>query len=254
VVAAPSELQERFGVSQTSVGALEAWLKGQGFAVEHVTKDGTSIYASAPLSVIEESLGVDMVDVTKDGYRYAAARQAPSLPLEVAGDVAAIIGLQPYRQARKHLRRAPLLPDNRGIRLVISDRPGAHDARRTRSHGPRFARRPSRPDGHLGRRPLRDREAIRRDPLRDRRCRCGTRAGHRTLAARSHGATRGEGSVARAGKDMKMAAFMSRRAPSLLRAAFRQQYKKLPGLASSTGCTPRRTPGASQKSSAETRR
>jgi kumamolisin len=109
-VVAPQELHERFGVAQASVAALEDWLRGQGFEVEHVTKDGTSIYASAPLSVIERSLGVDMVDVTKDGYRYAAARQAPSLPAEVAGDVSAIIGLQPYRQARKHLRRAPLVP------------------------------------------------------------------------------------------------------------------------------------------------
>jgi kumamolisin len=109
---APEELHERFGVPQASVAALEDWLRSQDFEVEHVTKDGTSIYASAPLSVIEKSLGVDMVDVTKGGYRYAAARQAPSLPAEVAGDVTAIIGLQPYRQARKHLRRAPLVPDN----------------------------------------------------------------------------------------------------------------------------------------------
>lgn len=125
-VVKPGELHERFGVSQTSVSALEEWLKGQGFKVEHVTKDGTSIYASAPLSVIEGSLGVDMVDVTKGGYRYAGARQAPSLPAEVAGDVTAIIGLQPYRQARKHLRRAPLVPD---------DVDTAHDTPASRTHG-----------------------------------------------------------------------------------------------------------------------
>jgi hypothetical protein len=34
-----------------------------------------------------------------------------------------------------------------------------------------------------------------------------------------------------AGKDMKTAAMLSRRAPFLLRAGFRQQYKKLPDSA-----------------------
>jgi kumamolisin len=109
-VVEPGELNEKFGVSQASVGALEDWLKGVGFEIEQVTKDGTSLYASAPLSVIESSLGVNIAEVTKDGYTYAAARDAPSLPGEVAGDVVAIVGLQPYRKARKHLRRGPLLP------------------------------------------------------------------------------------------------------------------------------------------------
>jgi kumamolisin len=104
----PNELHESFGVSQESVSALEGWLKGEGFEVEQVTMDGTSVYASAPLSVVESSLAVHIVEVTKDGYTYAAAKDAPSLPAEVATDVTAIIGLQPYRQARKHLRRGPL--------------------------------------------------------------------------------------------------------------------------------------------------
>lgn len=108
-VVEPSELHETFGVPQASVDALEGWLKKEGFKIEEVTKDGTSLYASASLSRIESSLGVNIVEVTKGGYTYAAAQDAPSLPAEVAGDVTAIIGLQPYRQARKHLRRAPLV-------------------------------------------------------------------------------------------------------------------------------------------------
>ena len=105
------EMNDRFGVSDASVTALTDWLKGEGFAIEEVADDRTSVYASAPLSVIESSLGVNMVNVTKEGVTYAAARDAPSLPAEAATDVRAIIGLQPYRHPRKHLRRAPLMDE-----------------------------------------------------------------------------------------------------------------------------------------------
>src|SRR5258708_10555082 len=52
-----------------------------------------------------------MVRVTKDGITYTAARNAPSLPADIAGSVHAIVGLQPFRHAHKHNRRVP--PRNR---------------------------------------------------------------------------------------------------------------------------------------------
>jgi kumamolisin len=136
-VVSPTELQEEFGVSEASVTALTDWLKGQGFKIEEVTDDRTSVYATAPLSVIEASLAVNIVDVTKEGVTYSAARDAPSLPVDAAADVRAIIGLQPYRHARKHLRRAPLggaetvggeTPASRALGYLVSDILGAYGA------------------------------------------------------------------------------------------------------------------------------
>jgi kumamolisin len=46
-----------------------------------------------------------MVPVTKNGVSYVSAQNAPSLPIEVAGAVRSINGLQPFRQANKHLLR-----------------------------------------------------------------------------------------------------------------------------------------------------
>jgi kumamolisin len=43
-----------------------------------------------------------MVSVTRNGITYTAAKDAPSLPAEVAQSVHAIIGLQPFRHANKH--------------------------------------------------------------------------------------------------------------------------------------------------------
>jgi kumamolisin len=76
--------------------------------------------------------------VTKEGMTYAAASGPPSLPADVAQDVEAIIGLQPYRQARKHLRHGPL-PGREGVAgetasldrpngYLVADLLGAYDA------------------------------------------------------------------------------------------------------------------------------
>ena len=54
-------------------------------------------------------------------------------------------------------------------------------------------------------------------------------SGHSLLGAMASLAEKAQWRAA--GKDMKMAAFMSRRAPFLLRAGFKQQYKKLPDSA-----------------------
>jgi kumamolisin len=100
----PQELKTKYAVDSNAASSLAAWLKKEGFAVTEVTPDQTTIYASAPASQIEASLGVHMVRVTREGQTYTAASDVPSLPEDVAQAVVHIGGLQPYRQARKHLR------------------------------------------------------------------------------------------------------------------------------------------------------
>lgn len=86
---------------------LETWLDGHGFAVDHVSDDGTSIYTTSTVANLSKQLQVDMVQVTKDGITFTAARNAPSLPSTVGDGVQAIIGLQPFRHANKHFRAVP---------------------------------------------------------------------------------------------------------------------------------------------------
>ena len=54
-----------------------------------------------------------MARVSRDGFTYTAARNAPSLPASVGAAVRAIGGLQPFRQAHKHSRRRPPRNSNR---------------------------------------------------------------------------------------------------------------------------------------------
>jgi kumamolisin len=102
------ELQKRYAPDAGDREKLVKWLKAQNFDVTEVSSDGTSVYARASVDQIEKSLGVDMVRVTKDGVTYTAAKNAPSLPANVAKSVHAIIGLQPFRQARKQSRMCML--------------------------------------------------------------------------------------------------------------------------------------------------
>ena len=101
------ELQQKYAADPADRKKLVAWLKGQHFDVTEVSPDGTSVYARASVDQIEKSLGVDMVRVTKEGVTYIAAKNAPSLPADVGRSVHAIIGLQPFRQARKQFRMGP---------------------------------------------------------------------------------------------------------------------------------------------------
>jgi kumamolisin len=99
------ELRQKYATNPEDLQALVAWLKNQGFEIVKESSDGTGVYAKATVDQIEQSLGVKMVRVTKDGLTYTAAQNAPSLPAEVAQSVHAIIGLQPFRQAHKHNRQ-----------------------------------------------------------------------------------------------------------------------------------------------------
>ncbi|HEY6912646.1 MAG TPA: S53 family peptidase [Myxococcales bacterium] len=113
---APADLQG-YGAAQPRFDALVSWLKDEGFEIVHTTPDRTSVYAQATVDVIEKSLGVDMVRVTKDGITWSAARNAPSLPVDVGAGVHAIVGLQPFRHANKHFRKAPPKGNNREFTL-----------------------------------------------------------------------------------------------------------------------------------------
>lgn len=98
----PNELKSTYTADKTDTSKLVSWLKAQGFTNVKTSPNGTGVYADATAAQIEKSLQVNMVRVTRDGITYTAAKDAPSLPSEVAGSVHAIIGLQPFRHANKH--------------------------------------------------------------------------------------------------------------------------------------------------------
>ena len=101
----PPESLQGLAANASQLKRLRDWLTKEGFEITQVTPDGTSVYAKGSVDQIEKSLGVKMIRVTKDGFTYTAAQNAPSLPASVGAGVHAVIGLQPFRQAHKNSRK-----------------------------------------------------------------------------------------------------------------------------------------------------
>jgi kumamolisin len=97
------EVNKLYNAKPADKDALVSWLKANGYDITHISQDG--IYARAKASQIAKSLEVNMVPVTKNGVTYTSAQNAPSLPAAVANAVRSINGLQPFRQANKHLKK-----------------------------------------------------------------------------------------------------------------------------------------------------
>ena len=125
-----------YGAQKADADALTAWLETQGFDIESVSADNTSIYASAPVAQIEQSLQVQMVRVNREGFTYTASRNAPSLPVSVGAAVQAIGGLQPFQQAHKHNRRR--LPRNSNRSALGVTGPGAPEPAANISNSPPY--------------------------------------------------------------------------------------------------------------------
>jgi kumamolisin len=114
------ELRRNYSPAAADTKDLVSWLEGQGFKVTQIAADNTGVYAEASVGKIEKSLAVNMVRVTKGGLTYTAAQNAPSMPADIAKNVQAIIGLQPFRKAQKHFRICSPKAGNR-TSLVIND-------------------------------------------------------------------------------------------------------------------------------------
>ena len=105
-----AEQEAKYGADAAGADRLVDWLKGEGFTVSRVSRDHGTIYASAPASQVEASLGVNIVCVARDGETFTSASDAPSLPADIAGDVYHIGGLQPFLRMRRHGRIGRIRP------------------------------------------------------------------------------------------------------------------------------------------------
>src|SRR5580704_3059979 len=110
-IVAPEEINKLYIAKPADKDGLTSWLKANGYEIVRTSRDG--IYARAMASKVARSLDVNMVRVTKNGVTYTSAQNAPSLPEEVAGGVRSINGLQPFRQANKHMLRFHSVDGNR---------------------------------------------------------------------------------------------------------------------------------------------
>ncbi|MDG3441423.1 S53 family peptidase [Nitrospirillum amazonense] len=110
-----AEQARDYAADPAAADRLARWLTAQGYTIDQVTPDHTTVYATAPAGTIEASLGVTMVRVTRDGHAYTAACDTPSLPDDVGGPVFHIGGLQPFLRPNKHYRISHHKPPPDGV-------------------------------------------------------------------------------------------------------------------------------------------
>lgn len=90
---APAEFGERFGLSDAQIAPIVAWLQSGGFTVE-VLPQRTSVAVSGSAAQVQSLLGVKLVDrLNPAGMRYHVPVGEAQVPSAIAGDVAAVLGL-----------------------------------------------------------------------------------------------------------------------------------------------------------------
>jgi kumamolisin len=93
---APDVMEAQYLPSVLDYVAVENWLIGQGFTITMEDPNHTNIFASGTVAQIESSLGVNFARVATADGQFTSATSAPNLPVELAGAVLGINGLQPH--------------------------------------------------------------------------------------------------------------------------------------------------------------
>ena len=96
----PGQFAERFGPTQATVSAVEAWATAQGLQVSSVSADRLLVTLTGSTSALGSALGVSFHRFTAaDGSTYVSSTGTASLPASLADDVTAITGLSDLARA-----------------------------------------------------------------------------------------------------------------------------------------------------------
>lgn len=97
-----AELDTKYALTEADTAPLKKWLASHGYTNVRETPDHLNVFANASADTVAKSMQVDIVRVTKKGITHTAARNAPSLPADIADKIHGVNGLQPFNQVNKH--------------------------------------------------------------------------------------------------------------------------------------------------------
>jgi hypothetical protein len=96
----PSQVAEAFGASSAEISAVESALAGEGLTVGSVSADKMFISVSGTVAQAEHAFNVTIAGYRQNGRTFYANTAAPTVPATVAGDFAAVVGLDDVAYAR----------------------------------------------------------------------------------------------------------------------------------------------------------
>ena len=93
----PGEFADRFGVSQNDMARLTSWLEAQGFSIDHVGEARNWVLFSGSAGQVRRTFRTQLRRYLVEGEIHYANETAPSIPLELAGVIGSIRGLDDFR-------------------------------------------------------------------------------------------------------------------------------------------------------------
>ncbi len=108
----PEQYAGRFGLSQSDVNKITAWLKSQGLTLVRVARARNSVVFSGTAEQIQRAFKTEIHRYTINGEKHVANSTPISLPAALSGVVTGIRGLHDFRPKPMYVR--PALSDKNG--------------------------------------------------------------------------------------------------------------------------------------------
>lgn len=89
----PAQFRQQYAPSQGAVGAIQTWLKSQGFTIDYTPQNNHYVEAEGTLAQASAAFGVTFAYYNVNGLTLTSETADPSMPSDLAGYVSGIIGL-----------------------------------------------------------------------------------------------------------------------------------------------------------------
>jgi subtilase family serine protease len=92
----PAQFGAQFGLSDSDMASVTAWLQAKGFTVTGVAKGRQFVTFTGTVGQVNQAFGVAMHNVSYKGEQHIATLTDPTLPSSLSGVVAAVSGLNDF--------------------------------------------------------------------------------------------------------------------------------------------------------------
>jgi len=94
----PAQFRQQFAPSQAQVGAVQSWLKSQGFSVEYTPTNNHYVSAEGTVAQAEAAFGTTFGEYSVDGLTVRSPESDVTIPDSLSGTVSGVIGLDDSAQ------------------------------------------------------------------------------------------------------------------------------------------------------------
>ena len=101
----PEQYADRFGVSQTDLDRVTAWLASEGLSVTYVARSRTYVSFNATAAQVQSTFHTSIHHYSVNGETHYANATNPSIPTALAGIVGSIRGLHDFHPKPHNLKR-----------------------------------------------------------------------------------------------------------------------------------------------------